>query len=38
MPLTVCGQLGAAAASEIISQYGARAERSLREVTAPLLT
>ena len=38
MPLTVCGQLGAAAASEIIAQYGARAERSLREVTAPLLT
>ena len=38
MPLEVCGQLGAAAASEIIAQYGARAERSLREVTAPLLT
>ena len=36
-PLTKCGQLGAAAASEIIAQYGARSERSLREVTAPLL-
>ena len=32
-----CGQLGAAAASEIIAQYGARSERSLREVAAPLL-
>jgi len=36
-PLDLCGQLGAAAASEIIAQYGARSERSLREVTAPLL-
>ena len=36
-PLANCGQLGAAAASEIIAQYGARSERSLREVTAPLL-
>ena len=36
-PLAICGQLGAAAASEIIAQYGARSERSLREVTAPLL-
>ncbi|MEC7696105.1 MAG: adenosine kinase [Planctomycetota bacterium] len=37
-PLDRCGQLGAAAASEIIAQYGARSERSLREVAAPLLT
>ena len=38
MSLDLCGQLGAAAASEIIAQYGARPERSLREVTAPLRT
>ena len=34
MPLEVCGQLGAVAASEIIAQYGARPERSLRKVAA----
>ena len=32
-----CGDLGAAAASEIIAQYGARSERSLREAAALLL-
>ena len=37
LPLDLCGQLGAVAASEIIAQYGARSERSLREVATPLL-
>ena len=36
-PLDRSGQLGAAAASEIIAQYGARSERPLREAAGPLL-
>jgi sugar/nucleoside kinase (ribokinase family) len=35
--LTVCGQLGALAASEVISHIGARPETSLAELAAPLL-
>jgi sugar/nucleoside kinase (ribokinase family) len=32
-----CGQLGALAASEVIAHFGARPERSLAELAAPLL-
>jgi sugar/nucleoside kinase (ribokinase family) len=35
--LTACGQVGALAASEVISHLGARPERPLAELAAPLL-
>jgi sugar/nucleoside kinase (ribokinase family) len=34
LPLTNCGKLGALAASEIISHYGARPEKNLKALAA----
>lgn len=37
LPLALCGRLGAAAAAEIISHYGARPEADLKNLIEPLM-
>lgn len=38
LPLSLCGRLGAAAAAEIISHYGARPETDLKALIKPIMT